>query len=208
MKNVLIALFLVLGIAESTFGQLSVNFSTGMNISNCKFENFEGITPTSEMGYFFGVAPNYQINDKLRFQVDFQYSLKGYTTAFESDLLPSNFRFTYFDIIPEIEYYFIENFALGLGVNYGIKMNEQFKIRDEDWSESEYESVNSSDFGLTGKLKVDIKNFFGFVRYNIGLKDIADVTFTDGNGLIIEDAKQLNRNLQIGIGYRLNFKKG
>lgn len=209
MKRIILITFLLaFGITESMYGQINLNFSSGMNYSNCKFEEFEGVSPQGRFGYFIGIAPSYQISEKIQFQVDFQYSLKGYDTANESNFIASDFRYAYFDIIPEIEYYFIENLALGFGVNYGIKINEQFKIGNEDWSNSgDYETINPIDYGLTGKLKFNYKNLFGFVRYNIGLNDIADVTFTDRNGQSIEDAKQLNRNIQVGIGYKLNFKK-
>ncbi len=42
------------------FGQISLNFSSGMNYSNCKFEEFEGISPKGRFGYFIGIAPSYQ----------------------------------------------------------------------------------------------------------------------------------------------------
>ena len=190
---------------ERSFGQFSLNFLTGANYSNCKFENFEGISPKARVGYFFGLAPSYRIGEKVQFQIDFQYSLKGYNTGTQAPT-SAEFRYGYLDMIPEVEFRVYEHLALGFGVNYGIKLNEQFKIGALEWSNAgNYGTVSSTDFGLTGRLKIDYKNVFGFVRYNLGLVNIAAVVFTDGNGQEIEDAKQMNRNLQIGIGYKLRF---
>jgi len=136
-------------------------------------------------------------------QTNIQYSLKGYDTDEQIFVAGSKSIFSYIDIIPEVEYAVLDFLALGLGVNYGIKVLEQHKIGNQDWFTSdEIETVSSTDFGLTGKLKVDFNKMFAFVRYNLGLMDIAEFYFTDDNGERIEDAEQLNRNLQVGIGYR------
>jgi hypothetical protein len=206
-RIILITLLLAFGITESMFGQINLNFSSGLNYSNCKFEKFEGLSPKGRFGYFIGIAPNYQISEKIQFQVDFQYSLKGFDTGIENNLTPSEFRYGYLDIIPEVEFHLQRYLALGVGLNYGIKINEQVKISNGDWSDPIVETINSTDFGLICKLETNYKNLSGFVRYNIGLKNIAEGIFTDENGQINEDVKQLNRNLQIGIGYKLNFKK-
>lgn len=208
MKRIILtSLVLAFGITESMFGQISLNFSSGMNYSNCKFEEFESLSPKGRFGYFIGIAPSYQISEKIQFRVDFQYSLKGFNTGIENNLIPSDFRYEYLDIIPEVEFLLQRYLALGIGVNYGIKVNEQIKVSNGDWSEPIVETINSTDFGLICKLETHFKSLFGFVRYNIGLKNIAEGVFTDENGQINEDVKQLNRNLQIGIGYEFNFKK-
>ena len=94
-----------------------------------------------------------------------------------------------------------KNLAVGFGINYGIKLLERSKI-DDKWIEiNKVKTIKNTDFGLTGKLKANYKNLFGFVRYNLGLGDINNVVYVDENGQPIEGVKQLNRNLQIGIGY-------
>ncbi|MEZ4892929.1 MAG: porin family protein [Saprospiraceae bacterium] len=208
MNKAIITLLLTVWFAESTFGQVNLGFSAGLNNSTGKVTNFEEIPVKGRFGYFVGIAPNYRISKKWQFQIDFQYSLKGFDIDNQGRFTAKGFRYGYLDMMPEIEYRLVEYLSLGLGVNYGIKLNEQFKIEDEDWSNSgDFEVINPTDFGLTGKLKVNYKNVYGFVRYNIGLTNIANFTFTDREGQNIDDAKQFNRNLQIGIGYTLNFRK-
>ena len=209
MKSIIIiTLLTTCGMATTMFGQLSLNFSAGMNNSNCRFEEFKGLSesPEARLGYCFGVGPEYEISKKIHVQVDFQYSIKGFDTGTGSNLVPSGFRYQYVDIIPEVEFHFLQYLALGLGVNYGVKVDEQIKISDGDWSEPFVKTINSTDFGLVFKVEANFKNIFGFVRYNTGLNNIAEGLLTDDNGLLIEDAKQLNRNLQIGLGYKLRFK--
>lgn len=211
MKNaILIAFLLTFGITEPIFGQMGLSFSAGVNNSNCTFKKFEETTPKARFGYFFGVAPSYQISKKMLFQVDVQYSLRGYDIDNENNPTVSGVRYRYLDIIPEVEFSIHKYLALGFGANYGIKLNEQFKTNENgNWStvSDGLEVIKSTDFGLTGKIKANYKNIFGFVRYNLGLKNISDLTFTDSNGQNIEDAKQLNRNLQIGVGYTFNLRK-
>ncbi len=209
MKKILVfTFFFTFVIIESSYGQIRLKFSSGINKSNCTFENLEVISPKARMGYFLGIAPNYQINNRMQVQVGFQYSLKGYDTRSPNTVAPSWSRYEYLDILPEIEFYFLEHLAIGVGVNYGIKLNEQLRFGEENGSSAEKpETIKSTDFGLIGKLEYNYKSLFGFVRYNIGIKDIAATTFTDENGQDIFDLKQFNRNLQIGIGYQLSFNK-
>lgn len=207
-KIIVITFFLALATLESANGQINIHFSAGANNSNCKFENHAGISLKSNWGYFMGIAPGYQINDKIQFITDFQYSLKGYNSNQGNDFTGPEFRYSYIDIIPEIEYKIWNHVVLGAGINYSIKTEEKIKIGNEDWiNTNDIKTIKSSDFGMTGKVKVFYKNIFGFIRYNLGLKNIANVTFTDDNGQDLDQGKQLNRNLQIGIGYNLHFKK-
>ncbi|MEL6866983.1 MAG: outer membrane beta-barrel protein [Bacteroidota bacterium] len=207
MKKIkLIALLFTFSICSSSFGQFNLNFSAGVNQSNCKFEKVGGDTPKSIFGYFFGFGPSLQITDKIQVQVDFQYSLKGHETGDEINSLAAA-RYGYFDMIPEVEFYIKKYLTFGLGVNYGIRLNEQIKINGEDWSEPVIDTIDRTDFGLTCKLKGYYKNLFGFARYNLGLKDISDAIAVDDNGQSIGGVRQFNRNLQIGIGYRFSFEK-
>lgn len=203
----LVILLVTFGVSELMFGQIGLSFSSGVNYSNCKFEKFGAVSPKGRVGYFFGITPNYQLSKRIQFQVDFQYSLKGYEAGTESISTYSKFSYGYLDIIPEVEFRVQNYLALGVGVNYGIKVKEQIKIGNGDWSEPIVETINPTDFGLTCKLKANYKNLFGFVRYNMGVKNVTKIVFTNESGQIIEGAEQLNRNLQIGIGYNLDFKK-
>jgi len=46
------------------------------------------------------------------------------------------------------------------------------------------------------------------VGYNYGLKSISGIIFTDANREPISESKEMNRNLQVGVGYFFDFKNG
>jgi len=209
MKRItVIVIFLSFVMSESTLGQVNLDLAAGINLSKTEFKNFEGPSPESRLGYFIEIAPNYQLNEKVSLLMNFQYSEKGYKTrnTTNQDLL--KFKHSYIDFMPEVEYNVLDYLAFGFGMYYGIKLNEQFKFEDGEWTDvGDVEFISSTDFGLTGKVKVNYKNIFWYVRYSLGLNDISNVVFTDVNGQSIDDAKQLNRNLQIGMGYSLDLSK-
>jgi len=204
MKQILILLFLTLGIFESVNGQVEVGVSTGLNISNCKSEDYLGLVHKPRQGYFVGISPSYVINEKAKLVFDLQYSRKGYIVKV-TELTNSEYRYSYFEIISEIEYNPVKPIVFGLGISYAYRLNEETKARSMDWiSTRDFEFIKSSDFGITGKVKVFYKNIFGFVRYNFGLKDISNLTFASPSGNVA-DFSLRNRNLQIGVGYNFGW---
>ncbi len=204
----MITFLLLFVMMESTLAQVNLNFSAGINDANLKYKNLENAAYTNGSGYFIGIAPSYKFCEKVSFLVDFQYSNQNYYTGDINSITASGFKTSFINIMPEMEYQVHKKIALGVGVNYGLKLNEQTRIANGDWSKTRgFEQTKSTDFGLTGKLKVSHKKLFAFLRYNVGLKNITNLTFTNNNGQVIEDVQQLNRNLQVGIGYALSFKK-
>lgn len=210
MKNIiLLSVLFVIALFESTYGQAELNVSAGINQSAIEpkdFSGFTGLTFESRSGFFIGLSPKFSLKDKLNLSVDFQYSQKGYA---QTDLrFTTKFRFSYLDIIPEIEYKIANFLTLGVGVNYGFRVGESFKEGNGGWNKTkEFKYSNSSDFGLIGKIKANFNNIFVFFRYNHGLKDILDAEFTDEFGNIIDGPKFLSRNFQLGAGYVFDLKK-
>lgn len=200
-KTLLLCALLTCALSQSVLGQASLSVSSGINYSTCAFTEVTDIMPSSRLGYFFGIAPAYRINKRVQFLVDVQYSMKGYEIGPRDNQASLAFRFAYIDIIPEVDYRVLDFLSLGIGVNYGFKTQEQVKGGNGDWIDPPiFDLIKSRDWGMTGKIKVHHKNLFGFVRYNLGLKNITEVSYTDVNGEPL-DVKQRNRNLQIGIGY-------
>ena len=201
-KTIIIPFFLAFVLPGIASAQAGLNISSGINISNVAFTNFEDVMPESGLGYFIEATPGFQINEKMQILINFQYSLQGYKTGIENSFTASEFKYAYLYLLPEMEYYIFEHLALGLGVNYGLKLNEQYKFGTADWSYAkDLETIHSSDFGLSGKLKARYRNIFGYIRYNAGLKNISGVILTNEEGQDNAGAKQFNRNVQVGIGY-------
>lgn len=202
-KQVLLTVLFAFGIIQLSFGQPSLNLTSGINYSTYTFENFELIKPEPSLGYFIGVAPNMRLTKSLGIQVDFQYSLKGYNFSAGNNTVQN--KYAYLEIIPELEWYLHRFVALGIGVNYGTKVSERIKLSNTDWTKPVTNIANSNDLGLTAKLKLDFNKIFAFVRYYHGMKNISSLDYIDSKGKTVDDAKLLNRNLQIGVGYKLDF---
>lgn len=204
-----IFLLLALVITQNVYCQTSIGISTGLNFTNNKFKDVIYAAPKTRTDFFIGVSPNFSISERINFSVTTQYSRKGYQNEEDCILCSSvglEYRNSYIDVIPEIEYELLNFLTVGMGFNYGFLINEQSRFENNKWSEIQ-EFIKPNDFGLTGKLKVTHNNFFGLIRYNFGLKDISNTYFSNENGDQIVDAKQYNRNLQVGVGYAFNTKK-
>ena len=205
MKQILFMLFLTFGIFESLNGQVEVGVAAGLNISSCKISAF-GLVNTPRKGYFVGISPSYEINQKIQLVFDLQYSQKGYILEV-TDLTNSEYRYSYLEMISEIEYKPVENLIFGLGISGAYRINEENKEGSADWvSTRDWEFIKSSDFGITGKIKGVYKNIFGFVRYNIGLKDISNLEFSNSVGDVAL-LSLYNRNIQFGLGYIFDWEK-
>lgn len=207
-QTIVLFFFLTAGALMSSNAQINLNFSAGVNSSNCEIKNFEGVSSKGRLGYFIGIAPNRYLNDKLNLVVDFQLSTKGCEMIYEDNSGSLEVRISYIDIIPEIEYKISDYLFLGVGVNSGFNINEAHKLENEGWANvKDFGIIELFDFGLTGKIKGNYKNFFGFVRYNFGLASISNIEITDITGQNSIDSNQYNRNLQIGVGYTLGLNK-
>jgi predicted porin len=208
MKNqfLLVASFIFFAFASSN-AQVGISIASGLNVSNCKFTNYETLSPSTRTDYFLSLAPSYQLNEKFRLLVDFQYSRKGFVFGYTNSPTTSEDSYSYLDIIPQIEYKLHQFFAIGLGVNYAFVVNEENKNEKGNWiNTKKLEIIKQSDFGIIGKIKGEYKNIFCFVSYNLGLKNIVNSDYSNENGKTVA-VSQFNRNLQIGLGYTFNFKK-
>jgi len=207
MKQLIpITLFLSIIVANPIAGQFRINISAGANISNISLKEtseipFGSITE-SVTGYYLGVSPNLQLTDRLKFVFNTQFSQKGFQYKEERSSLASSFRFTYLDIIPELELSVFQILSIGIGVNYGVRLRELNKsMDDEPWTESNPSFSTGSDFGIAGKVKLNFGNLFIYTRFNRGVSSLADITFTDANGQELTTTSPFNRNVQFGVGY-------
>jgi hypothetical protein len=208
MKNrfLLVASWMFFAFASSN-AQVGISVASGVNISNCKFSTVDGLSPNPRMDYFLSLAPSYQLDDKLRFLVDLQYSRKGYVRDYIFSSIDTELRFSYFDVIPEIEFKVYPFLSIGFGLNYAVVVNEDQKTEPGNWiSTKKLETIKQSDFGINGKIKGEYNNVFCFIRCNYGLKNITNIEYTDDVGRTI-NVSQYNLNLQIGLGYTFNFKQ-
>ena len=207
MHKIFFLFLFALGLAHGASGQFSAGLIGGINFSNVDFGNidvsslFESKVKTS---FFLGVVTKYQLNEKLTVISDIQISQKGYRVENISVSNDSKFRNVYLDILPEISYQVHDNIGIGIGMNIGVELSEGQKLGSANWmSTKAVDFFNSPDFGVFGTIRFSRNELFLLVRYNLGLSNIANFSYTDVNGNLIGDGKQINRNFQIGMGYFL-----
>lgn len=207
LQKIIVALVMLGAIPGGpSIAQVNLDFSAGINLSRASLRNVAELEFQNRTGYFIGIAPGYRITERFNVQLGAQYSVKGYKPNFPAGSEFSIYRMSYWNIMPEIEYEFLQSLSVGVGAYRAFLAVEDFKIGNSDWMESSIgETVKSTDYGLMAKLKYNFRDIFAYVRYEHGLKDVALLEFTDINGNLIEDARQLNRNIQFGLGYTFGY---
>ena len=209
MKNAIaITAILFCSLLTTLQGQINLNFFAGTNYSNTEYKN-EGSGPNQpRLDYFIGLAPTYQVNEKIQILCNIQYSRKGYKkneTTYSKEL---EFRYSYIDIIPEVDFMVFNHLKIGFGINTSYNVSTDFKYDEGDWrNTTEFKSTQSFDFGLTGKIKYSYNNLFVFARYYHGLYDTIYIPETTIRSPELDRLEKYNRNLQLGIGYTLNLKR-
>lgn len=206
MKDAFFVLLLFVLAPLAIHAQFGFGLSAGLNNATVEFnENFFSSDPVSRQGYFVGVAPYYKLSKQTRVVLNLQYSHKGYGRFALDDPASTSWRYSYLDLIPEVEYDFLSFLTLGVGANLGFKTEEAFREAREDWDRNpSFNTIKEMDWGLSGKAAIKLGRVSAFVRYNWGVMNVNNLRWTDVNGSPIEDASQRNRNVQIGLGYDLS----
>lgn len=203
MKNsLLFACIAMLTAIQSINAQLAINVSGGLNYSNVDLKNVNWFETEAKPGYFVAVEPSFRLTRRITLGADIQYSRKGFDFKNIGSSEKISYDIDYVDIIPQLELRVFRNLALGLGASYGVKINENY---DKQSLKEQFQTVSKQDFGVIGKLKYSIKNFFAVASYNFGVSNISRVQYTNSDGEFIKDTDMYNRNFQLGVGYKINL---
>lgn len=200
----LFAMLLMFAAFTTAKAQFSFNVSAGPNYSSAKYHDIPNAQTTARWGYFVGFAPAFKFNRLLSVSLESQLSTKGH---FLNNVTPHyENRYTYIDIIPEVAVQVVKHVEIGLGVNYGLRLGEEQRVDEGRWHSTKPVGITKPyDLGATAKVKVSWNNFYGVVRYNHGLMNVSDITYTDETGQTVSGAGFSNTNLQFGLGYTLRW---
>jgi hypothetical protein len=113
----------------------------------------------------------------------------------------------YIRVIPELELEIFGPVSVFGGLNLGYLAVES--VVDKETSISLGENLDftkSTDVGVLGGVNINIAGLNLSLKYNYGLRDINSLKWTDHDGWIVDNIAFKNRFLQIGIGYRIDFK--
>lgn len=207
MKNIfLIVLVNLLFVSNLDAQNISFGIEGGANISDVEVSGLVDFSSNPTTNYFVGFTSILNTSSKIKFAADVNYSLKGYQSDIfyllnESETLKS--RFSYLVVNPMILLEANNKLDIGIGGYYGSKLGEKHKLESTGWYGDEEEGlIKSSDYGITGMMKIKIQHFFIKGAYEWGIQSIHR-TFTDENGLPLT-TEYNNRNIRIGLGYMIN----
>ena len=205
MKLEINVLVFVLLFSQFANAQFSIGIEGGISLSNVRSEGIEEFDNKPIANYFFGLAPQYSVNDKMSIKYNVLYSVKGYQVENGGGIGNSKFRYIYLVLSPQFEYRLHRLFGVSIGPYSGLKLEEEQKMPGSDWSSTkEFDIIKSTDYGIALSVNTYYNNLYFKLAYDFGVQDIVNITFTDNNGQPIE-VENFTRSFQIGIGYLLSF---
>ncbi len=207
MKKYLFILGLFLCFSVALDAQLKLDFEAGSNFSKsifkCDFEYIQNDQVKVEFGYYFGLIPRLDINERLTLNTSFQYSQEGFSIK-EYDYMH---RYRYIRLIPELESKIVnEQLSLSGGINVGYSFDKKLHRGGELFDLNERNFIYDLDFGFVLGAKYSFNRFLFSVRYNVGIRDITDArahVHESRTDMRSDEVIQKNRNLQLGVGIRL-----
>ena len=100
-----------------------------------------------------------------------------------------------------MEYRLIKPLGLLAGLNVGFHLSEFTKFGEDSWTETINSFISDDDLGFTAGTRIHLNKLHLTLRFNQGLKNINELTFTDVNGTPQESITFKTQHYQIGIGY-------
>ncbi|WP_291858753.1 porin family protein [Marinilabilia sp.] len=194
MKKVLFFVaVMLLSVSTASIAQAKFGLKAGVNIANATGDDVEDAD--SRLAPFFGAFVNLGLGEKLAFQPELLYSMKGIKNT--SSIMGVDFdqttKLNYLDIPLMLKY----NIAGGLNLQAGpqvsllLSAENEYEGGGESETEDIKEYLKGSDFGFNVGAGYDFGPLGVDVRYNIGLSNISDE----------EDGDIKNSVIQVGLSY-------
>lgn len=204
-KVIFLVAVMLLVVSTGSFAQAKFGLKAGLNIANMGGDDMEDTD--SRLAPVFGAFVNFSLSEKVSFQPELLYSMKGakdsYTDSYEGvDVdIDETARLDYLDIPLMFKFDVGGGFNLQAGPQLGLLLSAE--IEQEGSSSVEGMNISASE---TIDVKDDLKGMdlglnigagydFGALgvdlRYNLGLSNIADY----------EDGDLKNSAIQVGVSY-------
>lgn len=175
-----------------------VNFSTfsgdGVNAWN---------DPSGRTSFHLGMLAEIPLSDRFSIQPEVLYSGQGYDISNRNNADDIEYQLDYINVPVIAKVYVFDGFALEAGPQVGflVKSEVDYKpstVNEGDISLNE-DQFNSVDFGVALGASYKFRGgFFLSGRYNIGLSDIYDDSFTNN---IFSKADAKHSVIQAGVGF-------
>jgi hypothetical protein len=208
MKRLFFFFLLSMFFCSSINAQFSLLLEGGANYGKTTFTGAKIpfiIENENILGYYFMIAPYYQVHERVEVGLGLQYSREGYRFDALGDRHAMHLH--YAKVIPELRLKVLGPIGILAGINIGYLTAEKFKEGENAlfMPVTLFLRHNEFDFGLLAGLNISIAQINLSIKYNYGLQaiDTLRIPNRDGN---IEETFLKNRFLQVGLGYRIDFK--
>lgn len=189
-KNLLMIVAMLLSSSALLAQSWDFGLKGGLNFATIVGDDTSG-TDTRTSFYLGGFA-EVKLSDKFAFQPELLYSSQGVKGS--EDGFDMTLKLDYLTIPLMAKYYVADKFSLDFGPQLGFLLKADAETMGVSVDFKDY--VKSFDFGLNLGLGYEFNKFFINGRYNIGLSNIWDGEFDDG------DTKNQNSVIQFGVGYK------
>jgi hypothetical protein len=201
MNHLILSIIIVLGCTSNLFAQFNIGVKGGLSVSNVNFSGIE-IPSNYRLGMSIGIPISYDISKRVIVGLNTDFIQKGYNLEFNGQSNFTQFKYNYLQFTPNIKFLVVNNLQLGIGLYYAIKLDEFNKVGDDEWIDTgKFNIIKNNDFGISPTIGYSHKKFLFQLSYHYGLRNIANINFTDSNGEIVPDVKLQNKAFEIGLAY-------
>ncbi len=198
--------FICLAFAVSAKAQFMLSPIAGLNFSNMTASSNAYYKTYTVLRYYLGVQPSYDINEKFNVGAGVQFATKGYRWGDMGAKSETELRNGYLEFAPFAMYKPMKIIGIYAGASLGYQVDEKVK-NDGKWSSPFFDFSEKYDFGGVVGIKLFAKNIFVNLGLYRSLVPISELNLTDENGNILENVKQFNQVLSLGLGYNFHLKK-
>ncbi len=184
------------------YAQLFIAPTVGYSQANSEITYPTFTEPASVNRFTAGVQLQKKLSEKFRLGLTLQYAGKGFKTR-GADGAFNHWRYDYLELIPSVEYKPFAFMGIYAGPSIGYLFDLDFKNYDK-WAEPFGTPIEATELAGEVGIKLYWKAVFLNFSYNRSLLSISAINFTDENGSKIEDAKEFNKSIRLGVGY--NFQ--
>lgn len=193
----LCSLVLIVGLSNLSS---QVYIALGGNYSSVAKSTLD-LEPMYQTNPAFGIGRVFSLTDKLHFNTEIQYSVKGFKTkgAYIREgtlFVPnanSNYRVHYMDFTPHLELSTGQYVSVLAGVNAGLKLLETYN--DITLEELNLPDHKKYDFGYLVGGKISYQDIWLRLMVNVGV-----VNMLDNSPTLVHES----RNIQMTVGVNLN----
>jgi len=159
--------------------------------------------PNARISFNLGLLAEIPLTDKFSVQPEILYSVHGYDIPVRNNAGVIEYQLDYINIPVLAKFYLIDGLALEAGPQVGFLVNSEMDYKPSSTNSGEVslseDQFNKVDFSAALGASYKFRGgFFVNGRYNIGLTDIYDDSFSNN---VFSDADAKHTVVQAGVGF-------